>query len=68
MKRGLTMNYSASAFQHVRAVDYSTWSFEELREFAVQLRLSGAECKSRRELLDFFVESQVGHFLARASA
>lgn len=35
-------------------VDYSGWSFEELMELAIQLRLRDAQTKSRRELLELF--------------
>jgi hypothetical protein len=38
--------------------DYTAWSFEELRELARQLRISGAEAMSRRDLLDLFVTGQ----------
>lgn len=39
------------------APDYSLWSLEELRAFAVQMQLPGAAGKSRRELLEIFVPS-----------
>jgi hypothetical protein len=34
--------------------DYRSWSIEELKSLAAQLRVSGARAKSRRELIDFF--------------
>jgi hypothetical protein len=36
-------------------VDYSQWSFEELKALAMQLRLRDVVGKSRRELLEIFV-------------
>lgn len=32
--------------------DYSSWTFEELRALAVQLRIAGAERKTHRDLLE----------------
>jgi hypothetical protein len=40
--------------QQRASIDYSKWSFEELRNLAAQLRLSGIENKTRSELLDLF--------------
>lgn len=34
--------------------DYSRWTYEELRQFALQLRVQDARAKSRRELMEFF--------------
>lgn len=34
--------------------DYSRWSYEELRRFALQLRVRDAGAKSRRELVELF--------------
>jgi hypothetical protein len=34
--------------------DYSRWTYEELRRFAVQLRVRDAGVKSRRELVELF--------------
>jgi hypothetical protein len=34
--------------------DYSRWTYEELRRFAVQLRVRDASIKSRRELVELF--------------
>jgi hypothetical protein len=34
--------------------DYSRWTYEELRQFAVQLRVRDASAKSRRELMELF--------------
>ncbi|HET8698108.1 MAG TPA: hypothetical protein VFO94_11505 [Gammaproteobacteria bacterium] len=34
--------------------DYSRWTYEELRRFAVQLRVRDAGIKSRRELVELF--------------
>jgi hypothetical protein len=41
--------------QHApKRIDYSLWSFEELKKLAMQLRLRDAIGKSRRELLEIF--------------
>jgi hypothetical protein len=34
--------------------DYSRWTIEELRQFAMQLRVRDARAKSRRELVELF--------------
>ena len=34
--------------------DYSRWTYEELRQFALQLRVRDARVKSRRELVELF--------------
>jgi hypothetical protein len=34
--------------------DYSRWTYEELRQFALQLRVRDARAKSRRELVELF--------------
>jgi hypothetical protein len=34
--------------------DYSRWTIEELRQFALQLRVRDARKKNRRELLELF--------------
>ena len=34
--------------------DYSRWTYEELRRFALQLRVPDAGVKSRRELVELF--------------
>jgi hypothetical protein len=34
--------------------DYSRWTVEELRQFAVQLRVRDARKKNRRELVELF--------------
>ena len=34
--------------------DYSRWTYEELRQFALQLRVRDARAKSRRELMELF--------------
>jgi len=34
--------------------DYSRWTIEELRQFALQLRVRDARTKNRRELLELF--------------
>jgi hypothetical protein len=47
---------SITRSQHApKRIDYSQWSFEELRELAMQLRLRDVIGKSRRELLEIFV-------------
>ncbi|HEY8555244.1 MAG TPA: hypothetical protein VIL43_11985 [Burkholderiales bacterium] len=35
--------------------DYSLWSLEELRAFAIRMQLPGAASKSRQELLEIFM-------------
>jgi len=37
--------------------DYSRWTYEELRQFALQLRVRDAGAKSRRELMELFEDS-----------
>ncbi|HZF31637.1 MAG TPA: hypothetical protein VE907_21145 [Gammaproteobacteria bacterium] len=37
-----------------RRPDYSRWTYEELRQFALQLRVQDARAKSRRELMELF--------------
>jgi len=34
--------------------DYSRWTYEELQQFALQLRVRDARAKSRRELVELF--------------
>lgn len=34
--------------------DYSRWTIEELRQFALQLRVRDARTKNRRELVELF--------------
>jgi len=34
--------------------DYSRWTYEELRQFALQLHVRDARAKSRRELVELF--------------
>ena len=34
--------------------DYSRWTYEELRQFALQLRVRDARAKSRSELVELF--------------
>jgi hypothetical protein len=36
------------------APDYSRWTIEELRQFALQLRVRDARNKNRRELVELF--------------
>jgi hypothetical protein len=60
------MNVSASVARRAQYLpeaessrfDYAAWSFEELRELARQLRISGAESMSRRDLLELFGTGQ----------
>ena len=40
--------------------DYSRWTYEELRRFALQLRVRDAGAKSRRELVELFDGSPRG--------
>jgi hypothetical protein len=48
------------------APDYSRWTIEELRQFALQLRVRDARQKNRRELVELFeVPNAVGPFGAR---
>jgi hypothetical protein len=50
------------------APDYSRWTIEELRQFALQLRVRDARQKNRRELVELFEVSQAdGAFGPRRS-
>ena len=40
--------------------DYSRWTYEELRQVALQLRVRDAGAKSRRELVELFDGSAPG--------
>jgi len=37
--------------------DFARWSFEELRQFAEQMRVRDARTKSRRQLMELFDSS-----------
>ena len=39
---------------HSPRIDYSRWSVEELRAFALQMQLPDAATRTRRELLEIF--------------
>lgn len=41
-------------------IDYSRWSVEELRAFALQMQLPDAATRTRRELLEIFAHPAAG--------
>lgn len=49
-----TRNPGVGGARGRRQPDFSTWSVEELRAFAAQMRLPDAMNKTRRELLTIF--------------
>jgi hypothetical protein len=54
------MNRQGRAGGAIAHPDYSRWTYEELREFALQLRVRDARAKSRRELVELFDDSTRG--------
>jgi hypothetical protein len=48
------VSFTAVSPNSPRRPDYSRWTVEELRRFAHQLRVRGADTKSRRELVELF--------------
>ncbi|HEX5049223.1 MAG TPA: hypothetical protein VFX89_19080 [Gammaproteobacteria bacterium] len=52
------MSVQRAAAAPTPRTDYSRWTYEELRQFALQLRVRDAGAKSRRELVELFGSTQ----------